>query len=361
MISVILLIFKIIGITLLIIIGLLIAILLTVLIVPIRYRVQAEHGEDKLYVRAKVSWFLHLLRIKAAYENDVLHIRVRVLWFTLLDNLDPKTKKSNKKNRKNSRKKAKRNSNTKTESMANRSKSNQITGDKIPNSLNVENSLETEQEKETLTNMGSSQSQQQKTIQSNGNLDQKTEENNKSEQTSNSYWRRFKNRFLRVKNTIIKWTHKIIHIKDKIIAFFQGMKARIIKWCNTIRNLKNKFNLILDFMKDELNKEGFQITYSSFKKLLKHILPTKLQSKIVFGTGDPCSTGQALGVMSIVYSYYGDKVRIIPDFENKILEGKHEARGRIRLVTLLMIVIKLILDKRFKQLKNNFQILKEAL
>jgi hypothetical protein len=65
--------------------------------------------------------------------------------------------------------------------------------------------------------------------------------------------------------------------------------------------------------------------------------------------------------MGILYGFYGDRVVIIPDFENKVFEGKHYARGRIRLITLLIIVIKLISDKRFKRLKSNFLILKEAL
>ena len=103
------------------------------------------------------------------------------------------------------------------------------------------------------------------------------------------------------------------------------------------------------------------MTYGSIGKLLKHILPRKLKANIIYGTGDPCSTGQILGALSILYSMYGDRVTIIPDFENQRFEGNAMARGRIRLVTILIIVIKLILDKRFRQLRNNVRLLKEAL
>jgi hypothetical protein len=154
---------------------------------------------------------------------------------------------------------------------------------------------------------------------------------------------------------------KIKKLVEKLVTFFRGLKIKILKLYETAVNIKHKKDLITSFIKDELNREGFRITYSSLKRLFKHILPTKLKSSIIFGTGDPCSTGQALGAMSILYSFYGDKVQITPDFENKRLEGKHYARGRIRLITILIIVIKLILDKRFQQLKSNFLILKEAL
>jgi hypothetical protein len=154
---------------------------------------------------------------------------------------------------------------------------------------------------------------------------------------------------------------KIKNWKEKINMFFIELKNKIIKGFEVAANIKQKISLITDFIKDELNREGFHITYSSLKKLLKHILPTKLKSRIIFGTGDPCTTGQALGFMGILYSFYGDKIQIIPDFENIRLEGKHDARGRIRLITIILIVIKLMFDKRFKQLKRNFIILKEAL
>jgi vacuolar-type H+-ATPase subunit I/STV1 len=158
-----------------------------------------------------------------------------------------------------------------------------------------------------------------------------------------------------------KLIRKCKYFIDKMTAFFKGIKSKIIKWIETIQNVKNKVNMISDFIHEEINREGLKVTLNSLKKLLKHIKPTKLRSRIIFGTGDPCSTGQALGVLGFLYSFYGDNIQIIPDFENERLEGKHYARGRIRLVTILIIVIKLILNKKFKQLKSNFQILREAL
>jgi hypothetical protein len=154
---------------------------------------------------------------------------------------------------------------------------------------------------------------------------------------------------------------KIKTIKERIVTFFQGIKGKIKSWIESYTNIRRKIELISDFIKNEINREAFRITYSSLKKLLKHILPTKLESNLIFGTGDPCTTGQALGAFSLLYSFYGDKIKITPDFENQRFEGKHYARGRIRLVTILIIVIKLILDKRFKQFTSNFKTLKEAL
>lgn len=154
---------------------------------------------------------------------------------------------------------------------------------------------------------------------------------------------------------------KIKEMKEKVTAFIHNLIEKIKIILESAHNIKGKLDLILGFIQLDANKEGFKITWKSLKKIIKHLLPTELSSKIKFGTGDPCSTGQALGVLGMLYSLYGDKIQITPDFENKVLEGKHFARGRIRLVTILIIVIKLILDKRFKKLTKNIVVLKEAL
>ena len=60
-------------------------------------------------------------------------------------------------------------------------------------------------------------------------------------------------------------------------------------------------------------------------------------------------------MLSILYSLYGDHIEIRADFEQKIIEGRLDVKGRIRLVRLIIIVIKLISNKRFKELNNNFK------
>ena len=113
------------------------------------------------------------------------------------------------------------------------------------------------------------------------------------------------------------------------------------------------------FLKREDNKAGFSKMFQLFKRILKHLRPAKLKGRLRFGTGDPCSTGQALGILAVFYSYYGESVKIIPDFEDKIIEAQILAKGRIRMGTLLIIIIKLILDKDFKTVYHNFNQLKE--
>ena len=329
MLHVILLILKILGILLLAIVGLLLVILVTVLLVPIRYSIQAEHGEDLLKLDAKASWLLHVLRTRISHTRGIFHMRVKILWFTLYDNLEPKKPKAERKRVEKVKVRKK------VESNGNRNNDEMVWAQKPVKAL-----------PETV---------QQLTEDLQIKKDHQIKDATPAQDIeSDTFFQRLLSRIKGIFATIL-------NLKERIKNFFHELKCRLIRLFETATDIKHKFVLVLDFIRDELNKKGFQITFVSLKKILKHILPRKLKSRIVFGTGDPCSTGQALGVMSILYSFYGDNIQIVPDFENVIFEGKHYARGRIRLVTLLIIVIKLILDKRFKQLTKNFKILKEAL
>lgn len=291
MLSVILTILKIIGVIILVLLGLLLLIILLILFVPIRYRVNAEHG-DALMINGRVSWLFHIIHARVDKSDQGSRICIRLFGFLVYDSSKNKIK-------------------SKTEK---------------------------------------SDTEKLKIIKSDSKSIGLTSESDKSSETNNR---------TDDKETDIAKTK--ITLKSKIKAFFQKIKQKIKDFIMKLLNIKNRVGLITSFLRDEVNKEAFRITFASFLKLKKHILPTKVRSKLIFGTGDPCSTGQILGIFGVIYSFYGDKFEITPDFENKVFKGSHYVKGRIRLWTILIIVIKLLLDKRFKELKMNYQLLKEAL
>ncbi len=128
---------------------------------------------------------------------------------------------------------------------------------------------------------------------------------------------------------------------------------------NIFSNVKAKIHLVKDFLEVEDNRKGLGRVYAGIKKILKHILPYKVKGFVRFGLDDPCNTGYLLGVLSLVYPIYANKIQIIPDFQEEVLEGQVDAKGRIRAFTLLIIGIKLILDDNFKKLLKNVKELKE--
>ena len=82
MLHILFLILKIIGITLLVILGIALILVGVVLFVPVRYRIKAEttDGMKDLRVEAKASWILHLASAFATYQNGELDWQLRIGW-----------------------------------------------------------------------------------------------------------------------------------------------------------------------------------------------------------------------------------------------------------------------------------------
>ncbi len=387
MLLVILLILKIIGILLLAVLGLLLLAILIILFDPVSYRIRAEHGHELFTLEGKVNWLFRLVRARVSYMDGVFHIFIKVLWFTIYDNLQPREPRAGKLKKEVKQGKAKKNAKgeKKSPGVRNRKTEQNETSHKEPDITNEKR--DTINEKELISDKKSMLVEKEagKEIVKDAGKDTGKEIGQETGNDTVNELVTEKEKTLRVeadseekleiernldmegsgeekKGSIFKRIlAKIKEIKDKIIAFIRNFIERIKTILESVRNIRSKLDLVLDFIRLEINKEGFKVTFKSLKKILKHMLPKELRSTVRFGTGDPCSTGQALGALGILYSFYGDKIQITPDFEEKVLEGRHYARGRIRLITILIIVIKLLLDKRFKQLTKNIVILKEAL
>ena len=303
MLSVLLLVLKIIGITILVLLGILLLLLLIILFVPVRYRLKVEHG-DGFALDGHVSWLLHFLHGSISQTGRDRKIWVRIFGIKVYDSLH-----SGKAEKARPKKKSR-----------------------------IKPVRPEKQEETELTESDAMETESAKTgMKYTGNL------------------KRPKDKFFS------RIVNKVKELIKKNRGFFTGIADKVRNLVQSILGLRERIGRIIDFLNDDINRTGFRFTYDSIKKILKHVGPKKLKSTLVFGTGDPCSTGQILGVLCILYCFYGGDVQITPDFENKVFKGSHYAKGRIRAWTILVIIIRLLVDKRFKKLRMNYQLLKEAL
>lgn len=366
MLHILLLILKLIGIIIASILGIILLVLLLVLFVPIRYQMEGK-WYDKLDADIKVGWLCRILYLRILYHEDNLIYRVRIFGINIKDSTRPeKEKKEKKKKRKKRVRKSKRNQESDTED----SKSTDVRQEVIE-SVESESKefVEIEQPKQPIRIEDKSDNQSAATDKTGDivnkidnvnkiNSDQKKDSDIKKDNDNKkeSKTRKF-NIIEKLKNI---WT-KIKNFFLGIPKFFRNLKNKFKNLMQKKENLFTKINTLKDFVSEEQNKAGFKGLLNYIWKLTKHILPRKVRGYVMFGTGDPCSTGQLLGVLALGLPYYKDSVRIVPNFEESMIEGELFLKGRIRLATLLIICIKILLDKRCRQLYNNYKILKEEL
>lgn len=163
--------------------------------------------------------------------------------------------------------------------------------------------------------------------------------------------------------------------KSKINLFFRHMRElpqffwrKIQGFFDTLRKIFTKIRRkaewlgqIREFWKSENTQGMVCILKNNVLHLLRKIKPRVLRGTIFFGTGDPCMTGQILGVAAILYAVYGKGIQVVPDFEEARLEGELYAKGRLFLITMVFIVIKIFRSNEWKQFKYDLDQLKEAL
>ncbi|ROR29457.1 DUF2953 family protein [Mobilisporobacter senegalensis] len=350
---------KTIGIILISILGILLILALIVLFVPIRYQVEAKKYED-IQGYVKVHWILRILYFRLKYEKEKIQYQFRIFGFIIKDSHRPEKIKSQKSKRVKKTKSKRKHS---KEIKRSKKVAKIEKGENKHTALDIRNNEGLDiRENEEKSNVSSENEEQNKNIQGNNEKTKSIRENDiKDYQKKTNLENKKISIWEKLRSKVYNFYQKIKNIIAKIQTFFNRLKLKLIELNLTRESIIYRFHLIKTFLTDEINKAGIKKIWLSIKKITRHIFPKRVEANIHFGTGDPCSTGQVLGVISLTYHLYQKSVKIIPDFNEEILEGHINAKGRIRLFTLAIICIKLLLDKNFKQLLKSYQELKEEL
>lgn len=110
---------------------------------------------------------------------------------------------------------------------------------------------------------------------------------------------------------------------------------------NRLSRWRDRAEEALDFLQTEENKVLFAFVKEQLLAILKHVLPRTVEIRVRVGLEDPAATGAVLGAVYMFYPLYGDHIRVAGEFEETVLEGRALLRGRIRILTLLIIGLRI--------------------
>lgn len=355
-----------------------------ILIVPIRYQAEGSFLEKKPCARGKITWFFYLIYMKFGYEEE-FHIQVQVFGFKVFDSATgkkkPKRTKTKAKNEEivenivEETKAAKeetenvtvetKTANKETENIAveletfNQEDIN-VVEEKTVNQEDVdelalwEKEMEAEaKEEEILAKQVSWEKLEavQKCKQNNlQNIEQSQKDLERAEINETE---RSQTDFENTSDEKEKksFSEKITDIKVKIQNVIQKIKDIIAK----IQDGKLKAGHYLELW----NREETQVTFgrakTKFGKMIKAVLPRKWKLTGEVGFDNPATTGQFMGVLGAMYPVLGNKVQIVPNFEEQIINVEGKLKGHIRLGNLLYQLVSLLLNRHcFKFIKLIF-------
>ena len=292
---------KIIGILLLVILGIIILALCLILFVPVRYSATGRI-EDSYQITGKISWLLSLIRFEFSFENGDFQEAVRIFGFPL----HKKTEKD----------------------------------------------LETELEEEAESEPKVTKEAPEQAIRHPAPAIEATElKEPKGNSTADS----------QTASAVAGTENTVTKEKKSLLRKWKTFWARIVRIPERIREgfvrLKRSFASKRAFLEkikanltDPMNQHVVQKTLGELKYLLKHFGIRKIASDLTFSLADPALTGQILGLLCIIPVLYTGDVHIYPDFEAEQLyiKGTFSVKGRVRIIRLLIVAVRMILDKEVR-------------
>lgn len=288
------------GITFLIILGILIFFLILVLFFPIRYRFSGQKNDSLVSASFKMNWLFGILNATYYYPKPGKFV-IKVLWFSLYDISKTKTHNSVFKKKKGKKKKF---SDNHTKEDGRKKVSNQtLHDDKISDS----------------------------------NLREKNDvnESKNKDSTDQEYFTKHNTK---------------VSLYDKLLQKYEKLKYTIHEIYVKIKHISEDYIFYKDLFDEQENKLLLAHVFSRIGNILKSIRPKHFQVECEYGTGSPDSTGYLYGVYGMLISILGEHVCVRPNFENLVLNGTINASGRITIFTLLLNAFILYRDERLWKL-----------
>lgn len=326
------------------VIGILLAVLvivaLAILFAAVRYCGKISFDDKKAQI--SIRWLGVVLRVPILITEKDLQWKVRVFGVPILRSDGAHKKRRSKKS---SAPKAQKRKAEKAAETVQKTQGSSKQEKKAP-SVNLEKSpTAPEQEKQIAPKQAADKTEEQNVPKKQSD---KTEEQIASKQTTDQREERsaFRQADEREKKPrgirqLFLWLQNVIKIVRKIKKKVQSVQD------------------LVDILRSDAGKAFICIVKENVIHLWKQIHPRRMRGKVIFGTGDPCSTGELLGVLALFYAWYGNGVQVIPDFEQKRIEGNVSFRGRIRMITLICIAWRIIKNKDGRKLLHEWEKWKE--
>lgn len=280
---------KILGLILLVILCVVLLLLLLVLLVPVRYAAEFEYDKEHMRLEAKVTW-LAIIRFYVNLKDKDFSYRLKVLFFRIMDSTAvPKEKK------------------VKQYVKAQAKTVEDAAADAV---------------QETVTE------EKQKT-------ERTPEEPLESSETQEERGEPQQNRKRKTFHIPFRPVHPA-DIYDKIIRTLMDFSRKLDKICAQIVS--------------EENREMVRYVLEQIKKLFWHIRPRKHGIYLKLGMNDPSLTGQIFGAYSVINNVLGLHFVLEPDFDHEVLETKIFLKGHVRVISLLVIAVRLYGNKTLRKL-----------
>ena len=137
----------------------------------------------------------------------------------------------------------------------------------------------------------------------------------------------------------------------------KSIPAKIRKIRLTIKRICVKIEWWKGFFSNPRIKEAISFCWKDIKKLIRHILPVKVEGNVTFGFEDPSITGRIVALLGMSIPFHKNRIQVMPLFQTdrNILEGNIKMKGRIYGVVLVKTAAEIYFNKNVKYMINRWK------
>ena len=363
---------KIIGLILLALLIILLVIIALFLFVPFAYRFRVKYIAEKFSLQGEISFLFKLIYARFLYDNE-LSYGLKLAFHTLASS-EKKPEKKKAKLIKEAQIKEKTKEEDKGENTVDgqtKNEQKESEAAKVKTKPVPEEKSEADIKEDTVSEKKSESDIKNEAIlkkksESDIGEDAKSEKKSEMNKESASEEKILPNEKTGKKekktvNKKIKKTKKKFNIISKIKQIIENIKAKWKAFKDRFKSLNIKKDAIIGFLNADGTLSGAGYLLAQGKRLLKMIFPKKIEGWLRFGTGDVYIEGQYLSYLCLLYPLYGRKFEIRPEWDEEVFETDAAFSGRITMFIILLVILKVLFNKKVKLLRNNYNRCKKSL
>ena len=374
--GIVLLILKILGITILCILGLILLLLALILFVPIRYRVQGKaESKQEWNGTVDVTWLLRIihLRIEAQSPKSVKK-KLRIFWFfgkkkdeVIFPKESPKEEAASAETAANDSGGAETTESPETSAAA------VTTGDSKETAVATETSDSAEKPDSAVSSDSEGSKEETLTtpeaVRPEAACDTGESAESASETPASETVGTQTSEGAEAADTDKPSGEADAGAKDekeeKKLTIGEKIEAKIESFRDTVSCVAELFGRRKDLLRRYFEKKSTKAAVAKLIKtakwLLRTIAPRRGHAELVFGLKNPETTGKVYAAAATLYPWYWKHVDVYPEFSGEALRGEGKLKGRIRLFGVVIRALGLLLDKNIKKVRKEFSKVKETM
>lgn len=141
----------------------------------------------------------------------------------------------------------------------------------------------------------------------------------------------------------------------RIRAKIKQIWKKLLGVKDVVRRLLDRKEALLQFWNLEEHRNARGALWKEARYLWRKSRPKKIKGRIRFGCSDPAHTGLCMGAAGMMCAWYPRRLELVPDFEQKILKGELDIRGRIRCYVFVRILLRIYFHKDIRRMYERWK------